>query len=64
MSKIVKSCSTCEHRNTLGAPFDRCALSGYPCAVERKTPTECGKNFDGWVKRLGFLERIKFWVIG
>ena len=64
MTKIVKSCSTCEHRQLMGTPYDRCALSGFQCVVERKYPTECGENFDGWVKRLGVFERIRFWVIG
>lgn len=57
--EIVKSCSTCEHRKG-----SDCMLSGYHIKDERRYPTVCGTKFEGWVKRLSLIERIKFIIRG
>lgn len=56
MDKIntPKSCSTCEHRS-----FGKCMLSGFYLTVERQFPTECGRDFQGWVKRRSLIQRLK-----
>jgi hypothetical protein len=59
MSDIPKSCSTCEHRS--GA---RCGLSGNFREIERKYPDACGRDFAGWVLRIGFFRRVKFLLLG
>lgn len=59
MSKIPKSCSTCEHRS-----YGRCMYSGFHCDVERKYPDMCGRDFDAWQPRLGVMQRIVFWLRG
>ena len=57
MGDSPKSCSTCEHRLGRGS-FARCQLSGIYTMVERQYPTRCGRDFLGWVPRLGVLQRI------
>jgi hypothetical protein len=55
--EINRTCSTCGHKS-----WSICMLSGYSCTVERKIPTICGKNFEGWVlkpKKIGF----KNWLL-
>jgi hypothetical protein len=59
MTDIPKSCRTCARRD-----WDRCNLSGYYCEVERKFPQVCGKDYKGWVQRLGWFRRIKFFFLG
>jgi len=58
---IVKSCSTCEHRTGL---TNNCSLSGFYCSTERRYPTKCGQDYDGWVQRLGIFQRIRFVFTG
>ena len=42
----MKNCKNCGHRQG-----SKCLLSGYYYIVERKHPTICGKNFDGWIEK-------------
>ena len=56
---IPRTCSTCAHKSG-----SKCMLSGYYAKTERTYPTVCGRNFEGWEKRLGFIQRIKFWLYG
>lgn len=53
---MCRTCKNCGHRR-----FDECMLSGYYCTTERKMPTICGINFDGWKPRtrLG----LKKWLL-
>lgn len=59
----IKSCSTCEHRKGF-SEFALCLLSGHFCSVERRHPTRCGEDFNGWQKRLSIFERLKFILVG
>lgn len=45
-----RTCRTCGHRNG-GMQYGKCMLSGYYISTERKTPTVCGINFEGWIPR-------------
>jgi hypothetical protein len=56
---IPHTCSTCAHKR-----FSKCLLSGFYIEVERSHPTVCGRNFEGWKRKLGLIERIKFWLYG
>ncbi len=59
MKENIKTCSTCEHRS-----LNRCMLSGYFCTTERTYPTVCGRDFSGWIPRLGIIQRIKAFFNG
>ena len=48
-----KSCRTCGRR--FG---DQCNLSGNYYTTERKYPTKCGMEYDGWIPRKGIFERM------
>ena len=55
----IKNCMNCGHRCR-----GKCLLSGYPWEIERRFPSSCGRNFQGWVqapKKLGMIQRIKRW---
>ena len=58
---VVRNCLTCGHRKG-GFDYGKCMLSGYYCAIERRYPTMCGDNFDGWIprpKRKGLKQWLK-----
>ena len=40
---------TCAHRSGRTFESATCLLSGCHCTIERRLPTECGKDFAGWV---------------
>lgn len=59
-NKVLKNCTTCGHR--LGSStfaWAKCMRSGFYCEVERKHPTHCGKDFEGWVPRPSMFSTIK-----
>lgn len=56
---IPRTCSTCAHEKD-----SRCMLSGYHTTTERAYPRVCGRNFEGWEKRLGVIDRLKYWLYG
>ena len=42
--------------------FGRCMLSGFYIETERKYPTICGVDFNGWQQRESLLRRVKAWL--
>lgn len=61
MDNKNKTCKNRGHRAG-GMEFGKCMLSGYYCQTERKNPSNCGKNFEGWIerpKRIGIFKWIK-----
>lgn len=57
----LRNCTTCGHR--IGKfKFGKCALSGSYCTIERKYPSRCGVDFQGWTpmpKRKGLRDILK-----
>lgn len=60
VDRTPRTCATCAHRIG-GFGNGKCAFSGYYLEVERKYPTICGRNFEGWKKRQGIFVRIRDW---
>lgn len=42
-----RSCKNCGHRSG-SVSWGTCMLSGVDCTVERRIPTKCGQDFQGW----------------
>jgi hypothetical protein len=61
--EVGKTCNTCGHRQS-GLFWDTCALSGYDCSTERRYPTQCGKDFAGWIPRNGIFGSFKAFFVG
>ena len=58
----IRTCKTCGHKKR-----DKCMLSGYYIETERKYPTKCGTNFDGWIQsppKIGIFKAIKHFFVG
>lgn len=54
---MLKNCSNCAYAR--GSFEDGvCSLSGFYMTVERKIPTECGDNFERWIKKETLFEKI------
>ena len=54
-----KSCRTCDRR--FG---HKCNLGGVHYETERKYPTKCGEEYDGWIPRKGIFDRILEEIFG
>ena len=56
-----RTCYNCGHRSG-DMSYGKCMLSGYYCTIERRTPTVCGKDFQGWIPRPK-SKGIKGWLL-
>lgn len=61
---IVKDCRTCGYKVGVGYEYAKCTLSGCYCITERRYPSKCGENFEGWTpkppsKLKQFWEKLK-----
>ena len=55
-----RTCSTCAHKD--GWMMPTCMLSGFGTLTERRYPTVCGKDFDGWQQREPLLRQVQAWL--
>ncbi len=55
----MRNCKNCGHRKN-----SKCLLSGCYYETERKYPTRCGKNFEGWTPKEDnvFIKLIKYLI--
>jgi hypothetical protein len=59
----VRTCATCAHRSG-SVDSGVCILSGYYITTERKYPSTCGAQFEGWAPKESLLFRVRAWLIG
>lgn len=59
--KSMRNCKNCGHRKG-NIHNGKCMLSGYYCTTERKWPSQCGINFEGWIPR-SKSKGLKYWLL-